>query len=102
MPITRAQLEALYDAGLIRTCRTRPCPTCRRPTLVGLDADRAAREVRTELANLDPAAEARALLAGRDTYSVRRVNGKYRLYYRDQWNISGENAEYVVADHRCR
>lgn len=99
--ITRAQLEALYEAGLIRTCRTRPCPRCRAPILVGLDADTAALEVRTELANLSPAAEARALIAGRRTYSVRRVSGKYRLYYRDQWNISGEKAEYIVADHRC-
>ena len=80
------------------------CKVCRSLVLVGLDEEALALTARAEVAELTPAAELAALLAGRMTYRLHRdPAGRWRLRRRDHWQIAGSPAGVVtvVAEHRC-
>ena len=99
------QAGAITEDGATRTARARRCPTCGALTILALDADRCAMTARADPLELDPADEAAALIAGRQTWTLRTTGGRPRLLRRDQWSIrahpAGSTAEPVLAEHAC-
>lgn len=100
----RRQLEAAgrWDAdGYARTVRSRVCPSCGTRVLAGLDGERCALPVVVDPVELDAVAEVRALLAGRDTYTLTREGAHPVLNHRDQFRLSGRRRGPVYAAHAC-
>lgn len=101
----RAHLEdrGLWDAdGVSRAARARRC-RCREYVLAGLDSDRCALPVATDLDPLSARGEAVALIAGRTTYSLRFLSDRLELDRRSHFEIRGGRTDRVdvLADHRC-
>lgn len=88
---------------MTRDAQPEPCPRCNQPTLVGPDDDTAALTIRADPNPLTPTGEARALLAGRATYTLRQYAGRTVLTRRDHWTIAAQPADriHVIADHSC-
>jgi hypothetical protein len=84
----------LRAAG-IRLCR------CGAPTLVGLDADRAAITAICDLTPIDEIGETLALLQGRATYDLVGGSQKREIEYRYEWNIKIRRRYPVLAAHKC-
>lgn len=71
------------------------CPRCRRPLLTGLAEGLHAY---VDVSPLSPAAEAAAVLAGRQTYTLRRSG----LIHRDAYRRADPTlASPVLAQHDC-
>jgi hypothetical protein len=83
-----------------RAARLRTCPKCRRPVLVGLDAERAGMRVVADPTPITALGEAIALLSKRPTFDLIGA-GKKELNYRDSFAISGDRRYPVIAQHRC-
>lgn len=84
--------------GVRREAQIRTCRRCRQWTLVGLSHDRVSVALTCDPADLDALGEARAILAGRWTCSIR---GKH-LNPRDQFHIRSKRPRpFVVAEHEC-
>lgn len=90
-------------AGASDRARWQRCPDCRAWTLVGLDDHVAAITVRVDPGPLTIRDEARVLLAGRGTYTLRPVGHRLVIRHRDRWQIAGRPAgvDHVVAAHSC-
>lgn len=89
--------------GIGRRVRATACPTCRQPTLTGLDADTAAFTATADPAPLDPLGEALAVLAGRTTYELHHAGSRLELERRDSFAMrtpAGAKTD-VLAEHRC-
>lgn len=84
-----------------RYCRARKCRQCRAPVLVGLDGELCSFTAVVDPDPLTPYGEALALLAGRDTYTLRRRAGRFTLTAREVWHIAGGTPGDVVARHHC-
>lgn len=94
-----------------RTARPGRCRTCKATILRGLDADLCAFPTTADPIPLSPIGEALALLAGRQTFHLRRTPGTtdLQLDRRDQWQIAGQPAATpdslfpadTVAEHKC-
>jgi hypothetical protein len=109
-PAIEARLIALglLDAGTGATRRARAvrCGNCRRPVILGLDADFGSCVAECDPGPLSPYGEALARLARRCTYSFRFLGGRYQLDIRDQFIIAGEGKHPrrfadVLVNHQC-
>ena len=92
--------------GVGRTARGRKCHKCKTFILAGLDADRCASSAYADPTPLSALGEAMALVAGRQTYALRRSANGFRLDVRDRWQIASQPAGPgrrfdVIADHVC-
>lgn len=95
------KILAQRGGSAFRNAAARPCRTCRRTVLYGLDADVCALSVRADPVPITALGETVALLAGRATYHLAAAAGRRQLHYRDAWAIEGERKSPVVAEHRC-
>lgn len=95
------KILAQRGGSAFRNAALRPCRTCRRMVLYGLDADVCALSVTADPAPITALGETVALLAGRATYHLAAAAGRRQLHYRDAWAIEGERKSPVVAEHRC-
>jgi hypothetical protein len=77
------------------------CSHCQAQVIRGLDADVAGLPATCDPATVDNLGEALALLAGRWTYTVQHVAGRWQLSHRDQWRIRAGNPATVLASHQC-
>lgn len=100
-----AKAGALNVDGITREARVRRCQDCPSWTVVGLDADRCAGPATADAEPLSRVGEALALLAGRQTYTLRRIGTRLELDHRHRWAVGGSrpgDGPYdVVAAHRC-
>jgi hypothetical protein len=107
--VVKASLIArgLWDAdGITRKARGRLCSQCGAPVIVGLDHDRCAMAVFLDPSPVNVLGEAMALLAGRQSYSLRWVGGHYEIDVRYPEHITGSPAGTnsrleVLATHVC-
>jgi len=84
-----------------RAASLRLCPSCKAPTLVGLDADTTAFTARADVLPIDELGETIALLSGRPTYDLVTNGGRKELARREEWNIGGDRRYPVLAAHKC-
>jgi hypothetical protein len=99
----RRQLEAsghLDTDGVTRQVRSRPCPGCAAPVLVGLDADRCALAATVDPWPVDVHGELTASLAGRATYDL-AGHWALELRWRDALLIAWPRRWPVVVAHEC-
>ena len=96
-------LDALLAQGrqFTRKASVTRCPTCRAQVLTGADALMAATSVTVDPTPLDPESELACKLAGRGLYTVRRVDDRLELDYRDEWGTPGHATRPVVPAHLC-
>lgn len=92
--------------GISRKAAARLCPLCRRPMMVGLDADTAAFTAKCSPEPLNATGELLALMAGLRTYSISWLGNAYVIDFRDvdriKWSPPGSNSrDDVLAEHRC-
>lgn len=107
--MVKRTLEArgLWNAdGIGRRARARLCKRCNQAVMVGLDGDLVARVATCSPVPLSRIGEALVLLAGRPTYSLRWIAGRYEIDWRDQWQIKGMPAGSqqfidVLGAHEC-
>ena len=101
-----AQSGHLDPDGVHRAARPDICPDCRRPVLVGLDAERCATVARTDPHEIDVMGEFLATRLGLMTYNLSRGFSKKG---KQQWvldtrmicQIEAPRRTAVVAAHRC-
>jgi hypothetical protein len=88
-----------------RAARAHHCKTCGQLILTGLDNDMCAGVADADPVPLAPLGEALAIIAGRNTYALRKTVDRLELQLRDSWQIAGDPAgttRYdVVAQHSC-
>lgn len=87
-----------------RGCRHTKCLVCQSDVLAGFDEDRCALAVVVDPAPLTALSEALALLDGRRSYELKRLNQGLALWYRDWHDISARpasDANIVMTDHKC-
>lgn len=108
--MTISELKRLLGPSYGRAASAARCHDCRRPVVVGLDADKCAFTARVDPAPLTPRGEAQAILAGLLTYTATRTKtGGVVLTRRKPGHIhqrpagrSGVAGRYDVwAEHRC-
>ena len=90
----------ITEQGIGRRAHIRTCPTCKQPTLTGLDADRCALTATVDPYPLTPHGEVWALSDGRHTYQLQHG----QLEPRTRWNIPGHPPgpdHTVLTTHRC-
>lgn len=85
-----------------RAATLRLCPRCKAPIIVGLDDNRAARNVTCDPTPITELGEAYALVQGRTTYCFADDNGRKILWHRYEWNIKAPRRWPVLATHKCR
>lgn len=109
--VINRRLEAMGlrdpDSGAMRKARASYCQSCRRPVMIGLDAEWCALARRCDPAPLSATGEALALLAGRRTFSLTWMGGRYEIDFRDQWRIRQDPAGCtpgldVLVEHDCQ
>ena len=113
MSVPKWLAQHLVDAGhwdifgISRNARGRPCRDCGVYVLAGLDADRCAGTAHIDPTPLSALGEAMALVAGRDTYLLRREGPGFRIDHRHRWNIAalpagspGQRGD-IVSAHAC-
>lgn len=104
----KAHLQAsgyMDENGVTRRVRAVTCRRCHAPILTGLSADVAAHTAEVDPAPISPLGEALAVLAGRRTYTLRHLGGKWVVTPRSSFAIAGTPAgtgrHDTLAAHRC-
>jgi hypothetical protein len=87
--------------GIGRSLTAGCCRSCKQPVVRGLDADVAGIPATCDPEPIDQAGELLALVAGRATYTVRHIGGRWQIGYRDHWRIKAGRPAAVLAEHRC-
>jgi hypothetical protein len=93
--------------GITRRARAHLCPTCRQPTIAGLDHDRTAATARCDPQPLNALGELAATLTHRQTYSLTWRYNRWELDPRWPEHITAhpagqpDNHFDVLAEHTC-
>lgn len=93
-------LQRLGESGP-RGAKPSRCPSCRRPTLTGLDADRCAMTVTVDASEVDEFGEALALLRWSTSFDLTLIGGQWELCHRNQHHIKRGRKYPVFVRHEC-
>lgn len=93
------------ETGATRKARAEFCGGCGAVVMVGIDGDLAGSVATCDPTPLSPTGEALALLAGRGTFELRWIGGRYELDRRDAFRIrgspAGTNGIDILVRHDC-
>lgn len=99
--MTPAWLQRIRAGEAWRAAALRLCTRCRKPIIVGLDADVCALTAKCDPTPLTQFGEAVALTQGRITYDLMSGNRRKELEPRNAEMIRRPRRHPVLAEHRC-